>query len=86
MKEYLLVSVIYNKDLWSIQIAMIMIICNILSVGLGRYAIQIRNTDISIPIANVNGFGITELLATTSLGHVIGAGTILGLRNIGLLN
>lgn len=86
MKEYLLISIIYNKDLWSIQIAIIMITCNILSIGLGRYAIQIRNITTSLPIANVNGFGITELLATTALGHIIGAGTILGFHNIGLLS
>nr|YP_009296435.1 photosystem I subunit X [Thorea hispida]AOM65370.1 photosystem I subunit X [Thorea hispida]ARX95932.1 photosystem I subunit X [Thorea hispida] len=86
MKEHLLISIIYNKELWSIQTATIMIICNILSISLGRYAIQIRNINTLTSIANINGFGITELLATTSLGHIIGAGTILGLQNISLLN
>ncbi|NES69822.1 MAG: hypothetical protein F6K24_33720 [Okeania sp. SIO2D1] len=32
-----------------------------------------------------NRTGLPELLATTSLGHVIGAGTILGLRSQGII-
>lgn len=86
MKEYFLISITYNKNLWSIQIAIIMVLCNIISIALGRYAIQVRNTGVSIPTTSINGFGITELLATTSLGHIIGAGTILGFHNIGLLS
>jgi photosystem I subunit 10 len=32
-----------------------------------------------------DGFGIPELLATTSFGHILGAGAILGLTNAGIL-
>nr|YP_009628918.1 photosystem I reaction center subunit X [Balbiania investiens]QBX88701.1 photosystem I reaction center subunit X [Balbiania investiens] len=70
---------------WSTQVASIMISCNILAIGIGRYAIQVRNLGPSIPIAGLEGFGLTELLATTSLGHLIGAGTILGLRSTGVI-
>ncbi|EDZ93829.1 photosystem I PsaG/PsaK protein, partial [Limnospira maxima CS-328] len=31
------------------------------------------------------GFGFPELLATASLGHLLGAGVILGLANAGVL-
>ncbi|NEP47720.1 MAG: hypothetical protein F6K65_02400 [Moorea sp. SIO3C2] len=31
------------------------------------------------------GMGFPALLATTSLGHIIGLGTILGLANMGIL-
>jgi photosystem I subunit X len=31
----------------------------------------------------LKGFGIPELLATTSFGHILGAGMILGLRSTG---
>lgn len=86
MNVCFLISVTSNSNTWSTQVATIMILSNIISIGLGRYAIQVRNTALSIPIANLNGFGITELLATTSLGHIIGAGIILGLHNIGILN
>jgi photosystem I subunit X len=71
---------------WSTQIAGIMIVCNILAVGIGRYAIQVRNLGPSIPIAGLEGFGLTELLATTSLGHIIGAGAIIGLRGTGIIS
>nr|YP_009315505.1 Photosystem I reaction center subunit X [Liagora brachyclada]SCW24163.1 Photosystem I reaction center subunit X [Liagora brachyclada] len=70
---------------WSAQIAFIMITSNIFAIAMGRYAIQVRNIGPSVPIAGLQGFGLTELLATTSLGHVIGAGVILGLRGTGLL-
>jgi photosystem I subunit 10 len=31
------------------------------------------------------GFGLPELLAIASLGHILGAGMILGMANAGLL-
>jgi photosystem I subunit X len=71
---------------WSMQIALIMIICNIITIIIGRYAIQVKNAGIAIPISGFTDFSLTELLATTSLGHVIGAGTILGLKSINLIN
>lgn len=73
------------ENIWSAKIAIIMIICNVLSVGIGRYAIKVRSLGPSIPLLGLEGLGIPELLATTSLGHVIGAGTILGLRSINYL-
>nr|YP_010873133.1 photosystem I reaction center subunit X [Nemalion vermiculare]WGV34455.1 photosystem I reaction center subunit X [Nemalion vermiculare] len=80
-----LISLVNQNAAWSTQIAIIMIISNIFAVGVGRYAIQVRNLGPSIPIAGLKGFGLTELLATTSLGHIIGAGAILGLRGTGLI-
>lgn len=77
---------LFSQVFWSIQIAIIMIICNLLCIAIGRYAIQIRGLGPSIPLSGVKGLGLPELLATTSLGHVIGAGTILGLKSIGLIN
>ena len=68
---------------WSIQIAFIMITCNLISITIGRYAIQTRSSKPSIPITVLDGLGLPELLATASLGHIIGAGIILGLRSIG---
>nr|YP_009312846.1 Photosystem I reaction center subunit X [Helminthora furcellata]SCW21100.1 Photosystem I reaction center subunit X [Helminthora furcellata]SCW23960.1 Photosystem I reaction center subunit X [Helminthora furcellata] len=80
-----IVALANNNTGWSTQIAFIMIISNVFAIGVGRYAIQVRNLGPSMPIAGLEGFGLTELLATTSLGHVIGAGVILGLRGTGLL-
>nr|YP_009398412.1 photosystem I reaction center subunit X [Lophocladia kuetzingii]ARW67598.1 photosystem I reaction center subunit X [Lophocladia kuetzingii] len=73
------------ENSWSIQVAVIMIICNFIAIGIGRYAIKIRGIGNTIPVLGLEGLGLPELLATTSLGHIIGAGTIIGLRSIGLI-
>jgi len=79
-------EIISNYGLWSAQVAFIMITCNLISIGIGRYAIKIRSIGPSIPILGLEGLGLPELLATTSLGHIIGAGAILGLRSINYLS
>jgi photosystem I subunit X len=86
MNTYILIALANPNNMWSTQIAIIMIISNIIAVGIGRYAIQVRNLGVSIPISGLEGFGLPELLATTSLGHMIGAGTILGLRSTGIIS
>ncbi len=73
---------------WNRSVAIIMIFSNIFAIVIGRYAIQNsgQGPDLPIPKPEVwAGFGIPELLATTSLGHIIGAGIILGLGNAGIL-
>ena len=70
---------------WSTQKLAIMLICNIIAIIIGRYGIQVRGVGPAFPLSNISGFGLTELLATTSLGHIIGAGAILGLQNINLI-
>ncbi len=79
------IALISTNYTWSLKIAMIMIICNLLCIGLGRYAIKIRGLGPSIPMAGLEGLGLPELLATTSLGHIIGAGTIIGLTSTGII-
>ena len=71
---------------WSGKTAIIMIICNLISIAIGRYAIKVRGLGPGISIMGLEGFGIPELLATASFGHAIGAGTILGLSSAGILN
>jgi len=85
MNNHIFLNISTNTSMWSLQIAVIMIICNIICIGIGRYAIQVRGLGPSIPLVGSEGLGLPELLATTSLGHIIGAGTILGLRNQGIL-
>jgi photosystem I subunit 10 len=65
-----------------------MIVCNLLAIAIGRYAIQKRGVGPELPVqlpALFIGFGLPELLATASFGHILGAGTILGMRTAGLL-
>ncbi|HHP7243915.1 MAG TPA: photosystem I reaction center subunit PsaK [Elainellaceae cyanobacterium] len=73
---------------WSISVALIMVMCNLFAIAIGYYAIQKRGVGPALPVelpAIFTNFGIPELLATTSFGHIIGAGVILGLANAGLL-
>lgn len=65
---------------WSPTIALVMIICNILGLAIVRYATQGRGSQPSIGV-----IGVPQLLAGTSFGHILGAGTILGLTNAGIL-
>lgn len=90
----MLLTTIYTNNLianlsetpaWSAKIALIMITCNLVCIGVGRYAIQVRGLGPSLPLRGLKGFGLPELLATASLGHVVGAGVILGLSSIGIL-
>lgn len=85
MNTNIFLNISDNAPIWSPQIAVIMIICNILCIAIGRYGIKIRSVGPSIPLVGSEGLGLPELLATTSLGHVIGAGTILGLKSQGII-
>ena len=85
MNTQVFLEISTNTSQWSPKIAIIMIICNLICIGIGRYAIKIRGLGPSIPLIGSEGLGLPELLATTSLGHVIGAGTILGLSNTGII-
>lgn len=86
MDNYIILNILPAGSTWSIQNSIIMIICNLVTVLIGRYAIQVRGLGPSIPLYGVSGFGLSELLATTSLGHIIGVGAILGLKSIELIS
>ena len=78
-------NVLSNSSMWSAQVSLVMVICNLISIGIGRYAIRVRSIGPSIPILGTEGFGLPELIATTSFGHLIGAGAIIGLKSIGVI-
>jgi len=66
-----------------------MILCNLVAFGIGRFAIKNPGQGPNLPGGSKPGllanFGLPELLATTSFGHLLGAGVILGLANAGAL-
>ncbi|MEB3357987.1 MAG: photosystem I reaction center subunit PsaK [Synechococcales bacterium] len=71
---------------WSPKIAAIMIVCNILAIAFGRLTMEKPNEGPKLPAsAFFGGMGLPGLLATTSFGHIIGAGVILGLTNLGVI-
>ena len=72
-----------NTVEWGPNVAIVMIICNVLAFGIGKQVIQLPDAG---PAPGVFlGLGLPALLAVTSLGHAIGVGAILGLANIGVL-
>jgi photosystem I subunit X len=77
-----------NTIEWSFSVGMVMILCNLFAVIVGRFAIKNAGVGPDLPVGKPalwKNFGIPELLATASLGHVLGAGMILGLANAGVI-
>ncbi|MBD2016385.1 photosystem I reaction center subunit PsaK [Microcoleus sp. FACHB-53] len=73
---------------WSPSVGLVMILCNLFAFAIGRFAIQKKGVGPDLPgskPAILNKFGIPELLATASFGHILGVGVILGLSNAGVL-
>ena len=82
-------STVPETPSWTPTIGLVMILCNVLAFIVGRFAIQNRGAGPALPggskPALLREFGVPELLATASFGHIIGAGVILGLTNAGVL-
>ncbi len=73
---------------WNIYVGIVMILCNLFAFVIGYFAIQNTGKGPNLPIpqlASKKSFGVPELLATASFGHILGAGMILGLSNAGIL-
>lgn len=68
---------------WSFATALVMIICN--AIGLALAAFRTPAAASNKTPSPVPGLSFPQLLAGTSFGHVLGAGAILGLTNIGVL-
>jgi photosystem I subunit X len=73
---------------WTINVAIVMILCNLLAILIGRYTIQQKGVGPNLPIQLPGlfaNFGIPELLATTSFGHLLGVIAIVSLEQGGAL-
>ena len=87
MNTELLLSVVPQTAIWSAKTASIMISSNIFCIVAGRYVIQIKGVGASLPLTgSFSNFTLPELLASTSLGHIVGTGAILGFAYLGLLS
>lgn len=81
-----LIATVPNTPTWSPKVAAVMIICNILAIAIGRFTIKYPNVGPQLPSpALFGGMGLPALLGTTSFGHLLGVGAILGLSNLGAL-
>ena len=79
MNNFLNLAVAEPTVLWSVQASLIMVVCNLIMIVFGRNTIQVKGTGVAIL-----GITLPELIATTSLGHILGAGVILGFRGVGV--
>ncbi|HEY9622407.1 MAG TPA: photosystem I reaction center subunit PsaK [Crinalium sp.] len=71
---------------WSPTVAIIMILANIAAIAFGKLTIQRPSDGPAAPSPEMfGGFGLGAILGTTSFGHILGAGIILGLSNLGVL-
>ena len=82
----LLAATVPNTVSWSPKVAIVMIVCNIAAIALGRFTIKNKSAGPALPSpALFGGMGLPALIGATSLGHLLGAGVILGLANAGAL-
>jgi photosystem I subunit X len=71
---------------WSPKVAAVMIGCNVIAIAFGALTIKHKNVGLGLPGgAMFGGMGHGAMLGVTSLGHVLGAGAILGLASMGAL-
>ncbi|MCG6137983.1 MULTISPECIES: photosystem I reaction center subunit PsaK [Nostocaceae] len=69
---------------WSPTVGVIMILANIIAITFGKFTMKYPSSEPALPSANFfGGFGLPAVLATTAFGHILGAGIILGLHNLG---
>lgn len=81
-----LLAAVPNTLEWSPKVAVVMVICNILAIAIGKLTIKYPSVGPQLPSPSLfGGMGLGALLGTTSFGHLLGAGAILGLANLGVL-
>ncbi|MEA5620618.1 photosystem I reaction center subunit PsaK [Cronbergia sp. UHCC 0137] len=69
---------------WSPTVGVIMILANIIAIAFGKFTIKYPSAQPALPAPNFfGGFGLPAVLATSAFGHILGAGIILGLHNLG---
>jgi photosystem I subunit 10 len=71
---------------WSPKVGLVMIVANVIAIGIGKATIKYPNEGAQLPNPTMfGGMSHASLLATTSFGHVLGMGAILGLAARGLI-
>ena len=67
-------------------LALVMIICNVIAIAIGKATIKQPNVGLQLPSAAMfGGLSHGAMLGTLSLGHILGMGAILGLAARGVL-
>ncbi len=86
LNSMLLAAAVERSSDWGPNVAIVMVVANIIAIAIGKFTIQQPNKGPAMPSSTMfGGFGLGAVLGTTALGHVLGAGAILGLTSIGVL-
>lgn len=87
MNTFLLAAATVPHTLaWSPKIAVVMILANVVAIAIGKFTMKNPGAAPALPSPELfGGMGLPALLATTSFGHILGLGTILGLAYTGAL-
>ncbi len=83
-----ILAAIPHTEPWGLSTAIVMIICNLIAIAIGRFAIANPGDGPDLPVGKPDlfrNFNLPELLATMSFGHILGVGAILGLTNAGAI-
>ena len=71
---------------WSPTVAIVMIVCNVIAIAIGKTTLPNPSVGTSLPMPEMfGGMGWPALLATTSLGHIIGIATLVLLSSYGIV-
>ncbi len=89
MLNNLIIAAIPHTEPWRLTTALLMIVCNLLAIAITFGLVQLGG---KVKVVNpedksslVRGFGLPELVAAMSFGHILGIGVVLGLTNIGII-
>lgn len=82
----LLATIVPRTPEWSLKVALVMCIYNVLALVIGRYVIQNPSAGPATPSPQLfGGLGWPAVIGCFCFGHVLGVGGILGLATIGVL-
>ncbi|GCE65403.1 photosystem I reaction center subunit PsaK [cyanobiont of Ornithocercus magnificus] len=71
---------------WSPSVALVMIVCNVIAIVIGKLTIKYPNEGIKLPSQKFFGnLSHGAMLGCLSLGHIFGIGAIQGLASRGVL-
>ncbi len=70
---------------WTPKVALVMIICNVIAIAIGKATIKYPNEGAKMPSGSFfGGMSHGAMLGCTSFGHLLGMGAILGLSTRGV--
>lgn len=71
---------------WSPTVGIVMVVCNILAIAFAKFTMKNPGAGPAMPSSNLfGGFGLPAVIGSACFGHILGAGTILGLSSLGVL-